>query len=97
MKVQIESDRIPDPLFCCECPFVRKEWYQKRAICPLLGRRVNVNLSTGRDAECPVKRIDYPATQRCKRCGGRLSEIRTDGKTRWRHCYSCHAEFQEED
>lgn len=31
----------------------------------------------------------------CPFCGGRLSEIRTDGKDKWRHCYSCHFEFSE--
>lgn len=30
----------------------------------------------------------------CPVCGGRLSTIRTDGVERWRHCYSCHFEFQ---
>ena len=29
----------------------------------------------------------------CPFCGGKLSEIRTDGHTRWQHCYSCHFEF----
>ena len=29
----------------------------------------------------------------CPFCGGNLSEIRTDGTKRWRHCYSCHFEF----
>ena len=28
----------------------------------------------------------------CPLCGGTLSEIRTDGKHKWRHCYSCHME-----
>ncbi len=32
----------------------------------------------------------------CKLCGGRLSEVRTDGKKQWRHCFSCHMEFPEE-
>lgn len=31
----------------------------------------------------------------CPICGGILSEIRSDGKDRWRHCYSCHFEFPE--
>ena len=30
----------------------------------------------------------------CKYCGGRLSEIRTDGRKSWRHCFSCHFEFE---
>lgn len=29
---------------------------------------------------------------RCPICGGRLSEIRTQGGRRWRHCFSCHLE-----
>ena len=36
-----------------------------------------------------------PKPLRCRICGGKLSEIRTDGKHRWRHCYSCHFEFEE--
>lgn len=31
-------------------------------------------------------------TNACPLCGGTLSEIRTDGTKRWRHCYSCHME-----
>ena len=31
----------------------------------------------------------------CPLCGGTLSEIRTDGKRKWRHCYSCHMEQEE--
>lgn len=31
----------------------------------------------------------------CPSCGGTLSEIRTDGKRFWRHCFSCHFEFEE--
>lgn len=34
---------------------------------------------------------------RCKYCGGRLSEIRTNGKVPYRHCFSCHFEFPEEE
>lgn len=32
----------------------------------------------------------------CPKCGGILSEPRTDGQRRWRHCYACHFEFEEE-
>lgn len=32
---------------------------------------------------------------KCPSCGGALSEIRTDGKRFWRHCFSCHFEFEE--
>jgi hypothetical protein len=32
---------------------------------------------------------------RC-RCGGALSEIREHNGKRYRHCYSCHFEFEEE-
>ena len=35
-------------------------------------------------------------TNTCPLCGGTLSEIRTDGTKRCRHCYSCHMEQQEE-
>ena len=34
-------------------------------------------------------------TNTCPLCGGTLSEIRTDGKRKWRHCYSCHMEQEE--
>ena len=34
-------------------------------------------------------------TNTCPLCGGTLSEIRTDGTKRWRHCYSCHMEQEE--
>ena len=30
---------------------------------------------------------------RCHLCGGKLSNIRTDGHTKWQHCYSCHFDF----
>ena len=33
---------------------------------------------------------------RC-RCGGTLSEIREHNGKRYRHCYSCHFEFFEEE
>ena len=33
---------------------------------------------------------------RC-RCGGALSEIREHNGKRYRHCYSCHSEFYEDD
>lgn len=33
----------------------------------------------------------------CPLCGGTLSEIRTDGKKKWRHCYSCHMEQEVQD
>lgn len=29
----------------------------------------------------------------CKYCGGLLSEIREHNGRKYRHCYSCHAEF----
>lgn len=29
----------------------------------------------------------------CPYCGGRLSEVRWNGRTPMRHCYSCHFEF----
>jgi len=32
----------------------------------------------------------------CKRCGGALSEIREHNGKRYRHCYSCHFEFEED-
>lgn len=32
----------------------------------------------------------------CPYCGGRLSEVRTDMKKYWQHCYSCHFEFTPE-
>lgn len=34
---------------------------------------------------------------KCPLCGGTLSEIRTDGKKKWRHCYSCHMEQEVQD
>lgn len=34
---------------------------------------------------------------RCKYCGGRLSEVRTNGTVPYRHCFSCHFEFPEEE
>ena len=34
---------------------------------------------------------------RCPDCGGPLSEVRTNGTKRWRHCYSCHFEYEEHD
>ena len=36
-----------------------------------------------------------PTVQRCRFCGGRLSEIRTHNGLRYRHCFSCHFEFEE--
>lgn len=36
-----------------------------------------------------------PKILHCGFCGGILSEIRTDGIRMWRHCYSCHFEFEE--
>ena len=33
----------------------------------------------------------------CQRCGGALSEIREHNGKRYRHCYSCHFEFFEEE
>lgn len=32
---------------------------------------------------------------KCPFCGGILSEVRSNGKEAWRHCYSCHFEFSE--
>lgn len=33
----------------------------------------------------------------CPSCGGVLSEIREHEGKRYRHCYACHFEFEEED
>ena len=33
----------------------------------------------------------------CERCGGPLSEVREHNGKRYRHCYSCHSEFFEEE
>lgn len=30
----------------------------------------------------------------CPMCGGALSEVRESGGKRYRHCYSCHFEFE---
>ena len=35
----------------------------------------------------------YVALGICPYCQKTLSEIRTNGKDRWRHCYSCHFDF----
>ena len=32
---------------------------------------------------------------RCKFCGGKLSEIRTFGDLKVRHCYGCHFDYDE--
>ena len=32
---------------------------------------------------------------RCKFCGSKLSEVRTFGDKKYRHCYSCHFDFEE--
>lgn len=34
---------------------------------------------------------------RCKFCGGKLSEIRTFGDKKVRHCYSCHFDYEVEE
>ena len=31
----------------------------------------------------------------CRFCGGRLSEVRSHNGARYRHCFSCHFEFEE--
>lgn len=33
----------------------------------------------------------------CPSCGGILSEIRTNGERPYRHCYSCHFEYEVND
>lgn len=33
----------------------------------------------------------------CQKCGGILSEIRTNGGYPHRHCYGCHFEFEVKD
>lgn len=33
----------------------------------------------------------------CPFCGGTLSEIREHNGKKYRHCYSCHFEFEEEE
>lgn len=43
--------------------------------------------------------LDYPLKgkpEKCKSCGGTLSEIRYHNGRPLRHCYSCHFEFYEE-
>lgn len=46
---------------------------------------------------CTVKTntivCDYWKSIPCKSCGGALSEIREHNGRKYRHCYSCHAEF----
>ncbi len=37
---------------------------------------------------------DYWKPIPCKRCGGALSEIREHNGKKYRHCYSCHFEFE---
>lgn len=37
----------------------------------------------------------YVALGVCPYCRKELSEIRTNGRDRWRHCYSCHFDFEE--
>lgn len=39
---------------------------------------------------------DLPPPKYC-RCSGRLSEIRIHNGRKYRHCYSCHFEFFEEE
>ena len=34
---------------------------------------------------------------RCPSCGGLLSEPRQFGEKKWRHCYSCHFEYEVKD
>lgn len=47
-----------------------------------------------RSGECR-KTFHFWQPIHCPLCGGTLSEIRTDGTKRWRHCYSCHMEQEE--
>ncbi len=39
----------------------------------------------------------YIAIGVCPYCHGTLSEVRTDGKHYWKHCYACHFDFFVED
>lgn len=34
---------------------------------------------------------------RCKFCGGKLSDVRTFGDKKVRHCYSCHFDYEVKD
>ena len=53
------------------------------------GRRfISSELPTQSNAPNTLKAL----TNTCPLCGGTLSEIRTDGKKKWRHYYSCHME-----
>lgn len=40
---------------------------------------------------------EEPQEQRCKFCGGKLSDVRTFGDKKVRHCYSCHFDYEVEE
>lgn len=49
------------------------------------------------DNFCHFCGADMRDSLRCKFCGGLLSEVREHNGKKYRHCFSCHFEFEENE
>lgn len=49
---------------------------------------------TGRASVCPLEPIEFIHYASCPYCGGKLSPMREYKDHYYKHCYSCHFEFQ---
>lgn len=45
-------------------------------------------------ANVEIEIDETPEEERCPFCGGQLSEVRTFGDLKVRHCYSCHFDYE---